>query len=115
MLSRQFILVGPLILDQVGCLRVRARLEASANSNQIRYMHVRRQRIAAGFPDLALDVHRGWLDGVWILVNQQAIARLQDDVLDGISLERLVQADAEDFELAVRQVTEDLRIRRLRV
>ena len=113
MLACQFRLVRILVLGQVGCLRVRTWFEATANANQIPHAHVGCQRIAAWFSDLALDIHCGRLDGVRILVNQQAVARLQDDVLDRVSPQGVAQADAEDFEFAVRQVAEYLRIHRL--
>src|ERR1700704_3156897 len=113
MLPCQFRLVRILVQGQVGCLRVRTWLEPTANTNQIPYSHVRCQRIATWLSNLALDIHRGRLDWVRILVNQQAVARLQDDVLDRISPQGLAQADAEDLELAVRQVAEYLRIHRL--
>src|ERR1700686_3476284 len=100
MLSRQIRLVWIVILGQIRCLRVRARLESTAYANQVRGVHVRCQRIAAWFPNFTLDIYRGWLDHVRVPVNQKAVPWLQNDVFDRISTEGLSQTNAEDLELA---------------
>ncbi len=69
-------MIRPLKLRKVGRLRVRAGLQSTANANQIRDAHVRRERIAARFPNFALDIDRGWFDCVRISMNQEAISRL---------------------------------------
>ena len=72
-------------------------------------------RVAAGPGYITLHVHGGRIRGIWIFVNQHAIARLELDVFVRVAGDRLREIHAKDFEFAVRQVSEHLRVFALRV
>src|SRR5260370_22014362 len=83
--------------------------------NSVGSAHIRGQWITTWMAYFTLNVNGRLLESVWIFVDQEPIARLKDNIFNWIPSESLAQSDAEYFEFAVGQISEYLRISRLRV
>src|SRR5579864_6393026 len=83
--------------SQVGALGVGASFYPSGNPDQIFHMHIRSERVAAWLRDFTLDIDGSRFDIRGIPMNQYSVARLQNDIIQGIPLESLPQVDAQNF------------------
>ena len=73
---------------QVGALRVGAALESPGLRDQVRYAQVAGQRIAPGTRQLPLDQNGGRVDAQRVPLNQDAVARLEQHVVERVARER---------------------------
>src|ERR1700740_3122912 len=110
MLSGQNLLVSPFIMGEVGCLRVGTRLQSTADVDKIRDSHIGGKRVAARLSDVSLHVDTRRFDRVRVSVDQQPVARLQQNVGRWIAFKSQTQADAENFAFAVGKISEDLSV-----
>src|SRR6266446_7038085 len=110
MLSGQNLLVSPFVMGQVGRLRVGARLQSTADVDEISDRHIGGKRVAARLSDVSLYIDTRRFDRDRISVDQQPVARLQQNVGRGIALKSQTQADAENLAFAIGKISEDLSV-----
>src|SRR5579859_1372598 len=70
---------------KIRAIRIGASLQTAGYMDQIFDMHVGSERIPAGLGDLAVDVDRRRIDTRGVTVNQQAVPRLNQDVVRRIA------------------------------
>src|SRR3974390_138022 len=97
------------IAGQVGRCGVSAWFQPCSSMNKILRLHIAGEGISTWFRDLARDFHRRSSYSRSIAMNQQAIARVQQNIVSFISLESLAEIDAEDSGCAVEFDSEQLR------
>src|SRR5260221_10575652 len=72
-------------------------------------MHVSRKRIAAGMRDVSLHVDAARLDQLRLAVHEYAVARLEQQIVERVTVERVPQINAEYLGRSVRLNAKDLR------
>src|SRR2546425_12234908 len=92
-------------MRQVRTCWIGAAHQSPGGTHQIRYPHIGHQRIAARPRHFSLYVHAWWIEALRLAVHQDAVARLDQNVVQWIAGQRLAQRDAENFRGTVRNGT----------
>src|SRR5260370_16371151 len=97
MSSGQNFLVSPFVMGQVGRLRVGTRLQSTADVDEISDRHIGGKRVAARLSDVSLYIDTRRFDRDRISVDQQPVARLQQNVGRRIPLNTQTQPSPENL------------------
>src|SRR5215471_16467785 len=96
-------------MGEESILRVGTGLETARGTNKILDTHIGGKRVTAGLSDITFDIDRGWLDGGRVAVNDDAIARLKENVGGRRAGDRVIELHTEDGHCAVFSSAEKLR------
>src|SRR5438270_10600957 len=89
------------VSGQVGKIGVGSPCEAPGQTNQLTRSHARTKRVFSRLGDFALDLHGRRIELSKITMNDQPIARPQQNVIGSVTLESAVQIDASNRNLSI--------------